>query len=148
MLDNFAKKVAATDAAKQYAATGLTLHQGVTLASIVEKEVSTAEDRAMVAQVYINRLKIGMPLQADPTVAYVAEATGKDFDVKINSPYNTYVAKGLPPGPICNPSLSAIMAMAHPKANDYIYFLADKQGKTHFAKTFAEHEANRAKYGI
>jgi UPF0755 protein len=146
MLDNFGRKVGATDVAQRYAAMGLSLHQGVTLASIVEKEVSSEEDRAMVAQVYINRLKVGMPLQADPTVQYAADINEQAFDVKLNSLYNTYVVKGLPPGPICNPSLSSMKAVAHPQANEYMYFIADKQGKTHYAKTFAEHQANVAKY--
>lgn len=146
MLDNFAQKLSGTDIPARYAAMGLSLHQGITLASIVEKEVPGDADRAMVAQVYLNRLKAGMPLQADPTVSYVAEATGTDFNIQVNSPYNTYAYKGLPPGPINSPSLSAMKAVAHPTANDYLYFIADKQGKTHYAKTFAEHQKNVETY--
>ncbi len=146
MLDNFATKVAATDIIKRYAAMGLTLHQGVTLASIVEKEVSKPADRVMVAQLYINRLKIGMPLQADPTVTYAAEALNQPFDLKLNSPFNTYVYKGLPPGPICSPGIDAMKAVARPKAHDFLYFISDKQGNNHYAKTFPEHQANIDKY--
>jgi UPF0755 protein len=142
MLDAFQKQLATTDVAARYAAEGLTLHQGITLASIVEKEVGNDQDRALVAQVYLNRLKQSMPLQADPTVAYVADITGTAFNTQSSSPYNTYVAKGLPPGPICSPSLSSLKAVAHPMPNDYLYFIADKTGKTHYAKTFAEHQKN------
>lgn len=146
MLDNFAKKVSSTDIAQSYASMGLSLHQGVTLASIVEKEVPGDADRAMVAQVFINRLKAGQPLQSDVTVIYASALAGTDFNLSVDSKYNTYRYKGLPPGPIASPSLSAMKAVAHPTPNDYLYFLADKQGKTHFAKTLAEHEANVQKY--
>lgn len=142
MLDNFAKKVSGTDYAQKFAAQGMNLHQGITLASIVEREVKSDEDRALVAQLYINRLKAGMPLQADPTTQYAAELMGKPFDLRLDSPYNTYAYRGLPPGPIANPGLSAMKAVAYPKANDYLYFLSGKDGKTHFAKTLQEHERN------
>jgi UPF0755 protein len=142
MLDNFGKKIAGTDVIQSYAAEGLTLHQGITLASIVEKEVSNDQDRKIVAQLYLNRLKAGMPLQADPTVDYVAETTGTTFNLQSSSPYNTYVVKGLPPGPICNPGLNSIEAVAHPQSNDYLYFVSGKDGKNHYARTFAEHQKN------
>lgn len=146
MIDNLQEKVAATDVVQSFANLGMTFHQGLTLASIVEKEVSNPEDRAMVAQVFINRLKAGQPLQSDVTVIYAANILNKPFDVNLDSQFNTYKYKGLPPGPINNPSIDAIKAVAHPKANDYIYFLADKQGVTHYAKTFEEHKANVKQY--
>lgn len=146
MLNNFGQQLAGTDIEARYASEALTLHQGVTLASIVEKEVSSDADRAMVAQVFLNRLQAGQALQSDVTVAYAAAQLDTEFNLSLNSPYNTYRVKGLPPGPICNPSLSAMRAVAHPTPNNYLYFLADKQGKTHFAVTLAEHEQNVRKY--
>jgi UPF0755 protein len=146
MLDNLDRKLAATDVAQGFAAQGLSLHQGLTLASIVEKEASKQDDRKMVAQVYLNRLKIGQRLEADPTVIYAANLLGVDFNTALDSPYNTYRVVGLPLGPICSPSLNSMQAVAHPTPNDYYYFLADKQGKTHYARTFAEHQVNVAKY--
>ncbi len=146
MLDNFGRKLSASDIEKRYSQQGLTLHQGLTLASIVEKEVSNDTDRAMVAQVFLNRLKIGQALQSDVTVDYASSLAGVKFNLSIESPYNTYRTKGLPPSPICSPSLSSMQAVARPRPNDYLYFLADKQGKTHFAKTLTEHEQNVQKY--
>jgi UPF0755 protein len=125
---------------------GLTLHQGLTLASIVEKEVYRPEDRPIVAQVFLKRLKLGIPLGSDVTVNYAAALLSTTFNTALNSPYNTYRFAGLPPGPICNPGLSSLDAVAHPAATDYLYFVADKNGVTHFAKTYAEHQANVAKY--
>ena len=119
------------------------LNDLITLASIVEKEANTTEDRRNVASVFYNRLRAGMKLESDVTVNY---ATGKNetlpSDLKINSPYNTYLVKGLPFGPICNPSLDAILATANPTNTDYIFFIADKQGVVRFAKTLEEHNKN------
>lgn len=142
MLDTFSRQVDATDIPQGFAAEGLSLHQGVTLASIVEKEVPGAQDQAMVAQVFLNRIKDGLPLQSDVTVDYAAELTGLPFSTTLNSPYNTYVNKGLPPGPICNPGLSAMKAVAHPTPNSYLYFVAGKDGVTHYATTYAQHQQN------
>ncbi|MBI5654747.1 endolytic transglycosylase MltG [Candidatus Uhrbacteria bacterium] len=121
------------------------------LASIVEKEAAGADDRKIVAGIYLNRLKKGMLLQSDATVNYVtgagrARPVLKDLDV--DSPYNTYKHKGLPPGPICNPSLESIEAALHPTATDYLYYLHDDAGKSYYAKTLEEHKQNRYKaYG-
>lgn len=146
MLDTFAKKLNSTDISQGFAANGMTLHQGLTLASIVEKEVPNAADRATVAGIFMNRLRAGMPLESDVTVNYASEITGKAFSVQLDSPYNTYAHKGLPPGPICNPGIGSMSAVAHPQSNDYLYFVAGKDGKTHYAKTFAEHQVNVQKY--
>jgi UPF0755 protein len=146
MLDNFATKVNSTDVVKSYSSEGLTLHQGLTLASIVEKEASKPEDRPIIAQVFLKRLIMGMPLGSDVTVIYAADQLGVPFSTSINSAYNTYTHKGLPPGPICNPGLDAMKAVAHPANTDYLYFLADKNGTVHYAKTAAEHQANVKKY--
>ncbi|RMD52012.1 endolytic transglycosylase MltG, partial [Candidatus Parcubacteria bacterium] len=128
---------------------GWTIHSVLTLASIVEKEVRTPEDMAMVADIFIKRLEIGMALQSDATVNYItggnsAAVSGADLD--IDSLYNTYKYSGLPPGPISNPGLAAINAVLHPKSNDYYYFLTTKAGDVIYAKTFDEHIANKAKY--
>lgn len=119
----------------------------IKLASIVEKEARTEEDRKLVAGVFYNRLARGMKLESDVTINYVTGKTATQAaDLKIDSPYNSYLYKGLPPTPICNPGLEAILATAYPTANDYIFFIADNTGKLHFAKTLAEHEQNIQKY--
>lgn len=146
MLNNFKAKANQAGLVKAFSSQGLTLHQGLTLASIVEKEAAKDSDRSLIASVFYNRLKIGMPLGSDVTVLYAAEAKGVPFDVNLNSAYNTYRVKGLPPGPICNPGISSMKAVAEPAATDYLYFLADKNGTVHYARTAAEHEANVQKY--
>lgn len=143
MLDNFGRKVG-PEYTRAFAAHGFTLHQGLTIASIVEKEVSIPADRPVVAQVLIKRAKIGMPLGADPTTAYAAELLGVPFDVNLDHPYNTRRVKGIPPGPIASPGLSALDAVARPAATDYLYFLSGNDGKTYFARTYEEHKRNIA----
>jgi UPF0755 protein len=145
MLDNFGKRVG-PEYTQAFAAEGLTLHQGLTLASIVEREVSNPADRPVVAQVFLKRLKTNMPLGSDVTAQYASELLGVPFSVDVNSPYNTRRFPGLPPGPICNPGLGSLDAVAHPATTDYLYFLAGRDGKTYFAKTYAEHQANIAKH--
>jgi len=122
-----------------------------TLASIVEAEAATAEDRRLVAGIFWDRLKYNIALQADSTVNFI---TGKNTpnvstaDTKINSLYNTYKYKGLPPGPINNPSQDALQAAARPSASPYLYFFSTKDGTIIYSRTFVEHQANRVKYGI
>lgn len=123
--------------------------EAVVMASIIEKEVRTDPDRALVSDIFWRRIQKGMPLQADSTVNYV---TGKSTpsasydDVQIDSKYNTYKNKGLPPGPICNPGYAALRAAVNPAANDYWYFLTTPEGKIIYSKTFNEHVANKVKY--
>jgi len=123
------------------------LNDLITLASIVEKEANTTEDRKLVASVFYNRLKLGMKLESDVTVNY---ATGKSqtlpSDLSVDSPYNTYKVAGLPLGPICNPGLDAILATLNPAETDYLFFIADKNGVVRLARTLQEHEANIRKY--
>lgn len=121
----------------------------VTMASIVEKEASKPDDRRMIAGVLWNRIARGMPLQSDVTLLYVVNKPDSQLttaDLANASPYNTYVHKGLPPGPIDSPSLSSLLAALNPIKNDYLYYLADKNGITHYAKTYQQHLINKAKY--
>jgi UPF0755 protein len=148
MLGNFESKMS-PEMRSAIAARGRTVFETVVMASIVEREVRGDEDRAMVADLFWRRLKIGMALQADSTVNY---ATGKSLpgvtakDIEVESGYNTYKYRGLPIGPIGNPGLSALQAATKPKANDYWYFLTDKDGNVHYAKTFDEHIRNKRRY--
>lgn len=125
---------------------GRDIHEVLTVASILEKEVSSDIDRRKVADIFYKRIKLGIPLQADSTVNYV---TGKGnsrsllTDTAIDSLYNTYKYRGLPPGPICSPSLSAIMAAIYPESNPYLYFLTSKDGTVYYGRTFEEHKRNR-----
>jgi UPF0755 protein len=126
---------------------GLTLTQAVTLASIVEKESGLPREGPAIASVYLNRLKRGMRLQADPTVIYALRRAKKwngtlyRSDYAYDSPYNTYVYAGLPPGPICNPGLNALKSAVSPDKTDYLYFVADTSGGHRFSRTFEEHLA-------
>ena len=129
------------DIIDQFQKQGLTVHQAVTLASIVEQEVPSTGDRRMVAQVFLNRLRAGIALGSDVTYHYAAAITGQEATPFIESPYNTRKYAGLPPGPISNVSKSSLEAVAYPIQNDYLFFVAGDDGKTYFSKTQAEHEA-------
>lgn len=129
---------------------GLGLHEIVTLASIVEREVMADSERPLVASVYLNRLKINMPLQADPTVRYVMTEDRSRVlyrDLEIDSPYNTYRNNGLPPGPIASPGLASIMAVLEPAETDYLFFVAKGDGTHQFSRTFSEHVRARQQLG-
>ena len=123
--------------------------QGVTLASIIEKETAQPQERARIAGVFINRLKRGMKLQSDPTVIYaITHGLGKldrslnKLDLKTQSPYNTYLVTGLPPGPIANPGKSSLYAAFNPEKNNYLYFVADGTGGHAFSATLHQHDRN------
>lgn len=123
---------------------GLSLHGLLTLASIVEKEARIPEERPLIAGVFWRRLKMDMPLQADPSVKYVlspAPVYLSHEDIQIDSPYNTYRYRGLPPGPIANPGLDAVKAVLEPKITDYLYFVAKGDGTHIFSATYEEHLA-------
>jgi UPF0755 protein len=113
---------------------------------MVEREVNIATDRPIVAQVFLTRLRLGQMLGSDVTTHYAADLLGVPFNINIDSRYNTRRYTGLPPGPICSPGLGSMDAVAHPAATDYLYFLSGKDGKTYFAKTYAEHQANIVKH--
>jgi UPF0755 protein len=136
------------------AATALTTRQVVTLASLVEKETARAEERPVVAAVYRNRLAIGMGMQADPTVIYALRKRGKydgnirRVDLAIDSPYNTYKYRGLPPGPIAAPGRAALAAALSPAPATYLYFVSRNDGSHVFAETLREHNANVQKFQI
>lgn len=151
MLDNFDQQV--TPIMRQaYGALGLSLREAVILASIIEKEAALAEEKPLMAAVFLNRLAAGMPLQADPTVQYaIGYQAGTDSwwkspldaaDLAVDSPYNTYQIPGLPPGPIANPGLTSLQAIANPAAVDYLFFVLDcaAGNSTHvFSVTYDEH---------
>ncbi len=149
MLDNFDKKI--TPALHtEIKAQNKTLYQILIMASIIEAEVQTEKDRQLVSGILWKRLKTGMLLQVDSSLKYVIGKKDRNVltyaELKIDSPYNTYKYKGLPPTPINNPGFSAIRAAIYPKNSDYWFYLSDKQGKTHFAQTGKEHEENVKKY--
>jgi UPF0755 protein len=125
---------------------GLSTYQGIVLASMVEKEVSSPGDRDQVAQVFLKRIREGMRLQSDPTAHYGAILDGKTPSIKYASPYNTYTINGLPPTPISNVTSSSLDAVADPANTDWLYFVAGDDGTTHFSKTLEEHEAKIDQY--
>ncbi len=119
----------------------------VIMASLIEKEVPDSGDRKIVSGILWKRLELGMALQVDAVFPYITGSRKVLLDdLKIDSPYNTYLHKGLPPGPISNPGLDAIEAAKNPQETSYLYYLSSQDGKTHFAKTFAEHLRNKEKY--
>jgi UPF0755 protein len=147
MLDNFQQKYD-SELLAEIKTTGMSEYQVLTLASIVEKEVAKPQDRKVVAGIFLTRLKNGMALQSDVTLQYFLGENIKEFttaQTQIPSPYNTYLNKGLPFGPICNPSLESVNAVIFPQYTDYQYFIA-ANGVTYYAKTLAEQDQNEAKY--
>lgn len=137
-LDEKLKPAMRTQAEKM----GLSIYDLITLASLVEREVRFPEDRPIVAQVLLKRIKLNMPLQTDATLQYLMDAPKEEVsiaDTQIDSPYNTYQHVGLPPGPIANPGMASIEAVLHPSETEYLYFVADKRGHNHYAYTYEEH---------
>jgi UPF0755 protein len=137
--------------------SGMTVHQVVTLASIVEREAVVAEERPVIASVYLNRLEQGMYLQSDPTVQYALgyqEDAGQwwkipmslEEDVQVDSPYNTYMYPDLPPGPICSPGLASIQGVLEPAETPYLFFFSKFDGSHAFAETYEEHLRNQELY--
>ncbi len=143
MLMNFSRRFARPKE-QEIAASGHSLHEIVTLASLIEREAKVPEDRPRIAGVLENRLKKGMKLEIDATVLY-ALGHHKDRvlykDLEVDSPYNTYRHTGLPPGPIANPGMASLEAALHPEGNDYLYYVATRSGAHLFSRTRAEHEA-------
>lgn len=131
---------------------GKTIFEILTMASIIEKEVTSDSDRAVVSGIFWNRINIGQSLQSDATLTYFLDDKNSQHSyeqTKIDSPYNSYLNNGLPPGPISNPGISSISAAINPKNTSYNYFLSDSStGKTIFSETYEEHVANKIKYGL
>lgn len=144
--DEFESKIQQANLVEQYKKQGLTLYEGITLASIIQREVAHSEDQKQVAQVFYNRLAIDMQLGADATFVYAASQLGVAPSVDLDSPYNTRKYNGLPPGPIASPGLGALQAAAAPADGDYLYFVSGDDGKNHFSHTLEEHEAKTAEY--
>jgi len=147
MADNFSKQTeplltAITESGKSF-------DDILVMASIIELEARTAESRRMVSGILWNRIKQGMKLQVDAVFPFIMEKYSLQLTVKdlqFDSPYNTYKYKGLPPGPVCNPGLDSIKAALNPTTTSYLFYLSDKNGGMHYAKTYAGHMANRAKW--
>ncbi len=153
MVDRF-RSVYGEEMRTRAAAEGLTVRQLVTLASIVEKETGKPEERPMVAAVYRNRMKIGMPMQADPTIVYALQKAHtyngniRRDDLAMDSPYNTYKYPGLPPGPIASPGKASLEAALMPADVPYLYFVSRNDGSQVFASTLAEHDRNVRKFQV
>jgi peptidoglycan lytic transglycosylase G len=153
MVSRFAH-VFTPDLRQAASARGLTVRQAVTLASIIEKETARPEERPLVAAVYATRLRIGMPLQCDPTVIYALAHAGRydgnihKTDLAIDSPYNTYKYPGLPPGPIASPGRASLDAAVHPADANYLYFVSRNDGSHEFARTLDEHNRNVRKFQV
>lgn len=152
MLENFDKKLT-PDLRDEIRKQHKTIFEILTVASLIEQEVRTREDRAVVSGILWKRLEVGIPLQVDATLLYAKEVkTGQSSiiisaeDKKIDSPYNTYKYRGLPKGPISNPGINAIRAAIYPKSSPYLYYLSAPDGKTIFSKTLEEHNTAKAKY--
>jgi UPF0755 protein len=148
MLDNFDRKLD-KDLKNEIERQGKTIHQIVIMASLLEKEVRKYEDRQIVSGIFWKRLEKNYPLESCATIAYILGVDKWRYSIeetKIDSPYNTYQNIGLPPGPICNPGLSAIKAAIYPQESDANFFLSKPDGETVFSKTLEEHNLNKAKY--
>lgn len=134
---------------KQIAATGYSIYQFTTIASLVEKEAKYDDDRALIASVFLNRLKRDMKLQSDASVSYAMGSHKYAYnldEITYDSPYNTYLHEGLPPGPIGNPGLKSMEAVLNAPETSYFYFVADKEGHNYFAMTYEDHMNNVHRY--
>jgi UPF0755 protein len=151
---SFFQKAFTPDLQAAVKSRGLTIREAVTVASLVEKETAVDQERPLVAAVYLNRHRIGMPMQADPTVIYALQRAGRydgnirRADLQFDSPYNTYRYPGLPPGPIAAPGRAALEAVAKPAEVDYLYFVSRNDGSHVFARTLDEHNRNVREWQI
>ncbi|MBI3458735.1 endolytic transglycosylase MltG, partial [Candidatus Azambacteria bacterium] len=128
---------------------GKTIFEIITMASIIEKEVKTPDDKKIVAGILWKRLSVNMPLQVDASLGYITGKTSRQLtknDLSLTSPYNTYTYRGLPRGPISNPSLESIMAATYPQESEFWYYLSTKNGQTIFSKNFEDHKKAKQKY--
>jgi len=146
MLSNFDHVAEENKFTEKAEEIGFSLDEIIILASIIEKEAKFSEEKSKVSSVFHNRLKTGMKLQSCATIQYILEEPKErldENDLKIESPYNTYLHKGLPPGPICNPGLDSIIAALEPEEEDYLYFVLGENGRHIFSKTYQEHLRNK-----
>ena len=138
-----------TDAARKARARGLTVPQIVTVASLIEREAKADDERPLMAGVYYNRLRLGMPLEVDATIEYALpehQTVITYGDLRLDSPYNSYLHQGLPPTPIANPGRPSLIAALNPRPSEYLYYVYKGHGHHAFAKTLAEQNANIARY--
>lgn len=145
--DNFLHHIENIDLNKSN--TSKDLNEIITMASIIEGEAKEDNDRRIIADILWRRLEMGMPLQVDTVFMYIMGKPSSEItktDLKIDSPYNTYINKGLPPGPISNPGIEAINSVMFPTPNKYLYYLSDKEDVMHYSVTFEEHKKNKEKY--
>jgi len=140
--DEYYKVVEDQNLVAAFKKQGLTLYQGIILASIIQREVPDATDQKQVAQIFLKRYRSDMTLGSDITAYYGADKLGVERSVAVDTPYNTRIHKGFPPGPIATPGVTALEAVAHPAKGDYLYFLSGDDDVTYYAKTEAEHQAN------
>lgn len=140
--EEFEAAINKNDLTKRFERRGFSLYEGITLASIIQREVITTDDMAQVSQIFQLRLKRDIQLGSDVTYQYIADKTGVQRDVNLDSPYNTRRYGGLPPGPIASPGIDAMISVAAPAKGDYLYFLSGDDDKTYYGRTDAEHEAN------
>lgn len=146
MLSNFEQVAVDNKLINKAEQTGFTMDEIITLASIIEKEAKFAEEKRQISSVFHNRLKSGMKLQSCATIQYILgkpKEKLEESDLEIESPYNTYLYKGLPPGPICNPGIDSIIAALEPANEDYLYFVLGDNGRHIFSKTYEEHLKNK-----
>ncbi|MDY0361510.1 MAG: endolytic transglycosylase MltG [Desulforegulaceae bacterium] len=150
MIENFFKNYS-KEFSKKASELGLSDHEIITLASIIEKETGQKEERTVISSVFHNRLKKNMKLETDPSVIYGIKNFDGNItraDLKKETPYNTYIIKGLPPGPIANPGLKSIKAALYPAKTDFLFFVSKKDGTHYFSKTYSEHKMAVKKYQL
>ena len=151
MIDTFKEQTSKAQLLQSAKDMSLSWHEIITLASLIEKETGLDSERKMISSVFHNRLHRNMRLQTDPTVIYAIEKFDGNIrkrDLKINSPYNTYRYKGLPPGPIASPGIKSIIAAMSPIVSDRLYFVSRKNGSHHFSNTLTEHNQAVQKYQL
>jgi len=151
LLDIYHEKIKQHELRKRAQSSNLTFHQVMTLASLIEKETGIDEERKLISSVFHNRLRKKMLLQTDPTVIYaMADFDGniRKKDLQVDSPYNTYRYKGLPPGPIASPGIKSIIAALEPSESDYLYFVSRKDGSHQFSSNLMDHNRAVRKYQL
>ncbi len=149
LLEKFFDLISKYEVNEKAKAKGFSLHEILTLASIIEAEAKDPFEKPLISSVYHNRLKKGMKLQADPTVAYGLKKPGNQLtyqDLQVPNPYNTYLINGLPPSPICFPTLDSILAALDPPSTNYLYFVSDGKGRHRFSVDYQEHLENVKKF--